>query len=202
MRRSIALSGAFSLIVMTIGVLQALGQGSARAAGWAPDRAVLKQLGPAVAVEKYTLRVPKGYEMQQCANAPAGVRVCGWTGAARSDGTKPSLTMNMVTLPRAEQEKYKNISLEQLAERMIGGIKRQRANWKQEKTETGVINGMDFARIRWEGTEPRNQWEMRGFIYIARDGDNIIQLASQDMAAASERALPLAEASILTFKKK
>ena len=42
---------------------------------------------------------------------------------------------------------------------------------------------------------------MRGFLYVARDGDTIIQLASQDLTAESAMTLPLAEASVLTFKR-
>ena len=153
-------------------------------------------------MEKYTVRIPKGYEMQQATNPPAGMRVWGWTGAARRDGTKPSITMNLLTVPAEQQEKIGNLSLDQLAERLIGGLKRQRTNWKQEKTEKGVINGMNFVRIRWEGTEPTKNWDMRGFVYIARDEDTIVQIASQDLTPETEKALPLTEASVLTFKKK
>ena len=96
----------------------------------------------------------------------------------------------------------KSIPVEQLAEKLVGGVQRQRSNWKQEKTETGVINGMNFARIRWEGTEVKNQWDMRGFLYVTRDGDTIIQLASQDLTSETAKSLPLAEASVLTFRKK
>ena len=54
--------------------------------------------------------------------------------------------MNLVTIPPAEQAKMKSIPVERIAERLVGGVQRQRSNWKQEKTETGVINGMKFTQ--------------------------------------------------------
>ena len=39
-------------------------------------------------------------------------------------------------------------------------------------------------------------------MYVTRDGDTIIQLASQDVTSETAKSLPLAEASVLTFKKK
>jgi len=43
---------------------------------------------------------------------------------------------------------------------------------------------------------------MRGFVYVARDGDTIVQIASQDLTPETAETLPLAEASALTFKRK
>jgi hypothetical protein len=201
MRRLISLVVALSFVMMGIGVFEASGQRAKRSAEWTPDPASLKGLGAAVAVEKYTVRVPKGYDLQRPNNAPPGVRIWGWTSAARRDGTKGSVTMNLLTLPAAEQAKFKSLTLEQLADRLIGGVKRQRTNWTQERTENGVINGMNFVRIRWKGTDPRRNAEMRGFAYVARDGDTIVQIASQDLMPETDKALSLAEASALTFKK-
>jgi hypothetical protein len=95
----------------------------------------------------------------------------------------------------------KSQTLEQLAEKMIAGTKRQCTDWKQEKTEEGVIDGVTFARIRWEGRDPKNQWDLRGFVYVALDGDTILYLSSQDLKAPGAQALPLADAAVLSFKK-
>ena len=201
MARSQSLIGVLSSILLGFGALQASGQTTKPSAGWSPDPAILKQLGAAVTVEKYTLRIPKGYEMQQAKNTPASMKAWGWTGAARKDGSKPSVTLTMVELPAEQIEKTKNLSLEQLADLMIGGMKRQRTNWKQEKAEEGTISGMNFVRIRWEATEPTRKLDMRGFVYVARDGDTIVQIASQDVTPETAKTLPLAETSVLTFKK-
>jgi hypothetical protein len=109
--------------------------------------------------------------------------------------------MNLLPIPPAQLEQSKSLTLEKLAEKRIAAIQRQRTDWKQEKTEKGVINGLTFARIRWEGTEPKNQWDMRGFVYVARDGDTILYLSSQDLKAPGAQTLPLADAAVLSFKK-
>jgi hypothetical protein len=143
MGRSLSLIGVLSSKLLGVGALQAWAQTTKPSAGWTPDPAILKQLGAAVQVEKYTLRVPNGYEMQQAKNTPASMKAWGWTGAARKDGSKPSVTLTMVELP-AEQI---------------------------EKTN------------------------------VARDGHTIVQIASQDVTPETTKTLPLAETSVLTFKK-
>ena len=132
-----------SSILLGVGAIQASAQTTKSSAGWTPDPAIVQQLGAAVKVEKYTLRVPKGYEMQQAKNTPISMKAWGWTGAARKDGSKPSVTLTMVEL-----------SVEQI-----------------EKTN------------------------------VARDGDTIVQLASQNVTPETAKTLPLAETSVLTFKK-
>jgi hypothetical protein len=200
MRHFKFVSSGVSAILLVI-ALEASGQKAAPSAEWAPSPAALKQLGVAESADRYSLRVPKGYEFQQAKNAPDGVSAWAWTGGARRDGTKPSITMMLITVPPTQREQTRKLSLEQLADKLLAGVKRQRTNWKQEKTETGVINGMKFARIFWEGTEPTRNWQMRGFIYVARDGNSIIQMASQDISTESPKSLTLAEAAVLTFKK-
>lgn len=203
MRRSISLVGIMLLSLPGFGLEQASAQGTKSSAPWTPSAAALKQLDPAVEVDQYTLRVPKGYERQQVdANVPPGMKVWGWASAARKDGTKASITMNLMAIPAARANQIKSMSLEQLADRMIGGLKRQRTNWKQERAETGAVNGIKFARIRWAGTEPNRLGDMRGVVYVSFDGDNLLQLASQDPVAYTAKTLPLAEASILTLKRK
>ena len=152
MRRSISVMGMLWSILLGVAAIEASGQATKPSARWAPDSATLKQLGVAVPVEKYTIRAPKGYEIQQANNTPPGMRAWGWTGAARRDGSKASVTMTLLTLPASQQEQTKNLSLDQLADRLIGGVKRQRSNWKQEKTEKGVVNGLNFAQdsLGWD----------------------------------------------------
>ncbi len=42
---------------------------------------------------------------------------------------------------------------------------------------------------------------MAGFTYFALDGGSVVQVSSQDFVPNSDEALPLAEASVLTFQK-
>ncbi len=43
--------------------------------------------------------------------------------------------------------------------------------------------------------------KMAGFTYVALDGTSVVQVSSQDFVPHSNQALPLAEASVLTFQK-
>ena len=47
----------------------------------------MKQLETAIGLENYTLRVPKGYQMQEAKNAPAGFKAIGWIGTGPGDRT-------------------------------------------------------------------------------------------------------------------
>src|SRR5205085_9299363 len=143
---------------------------------WQSDRALASQLDAAVKVEGYSVRPPKGYRMQR-GNGPEGVKAFAWVGAPRADRTWPSLMLNLILPPPGEAGKH---TIEELADQLLAGVKRRRANWQQSKTEKGLVNAVPFARIRWTGTEPTLQRQMQGFIYVALDGSTVVQMASQD----------------------
>jgi hypothetical protein len=176
------------------------GQTERAPAEWTPDRALVQRLADAADVEGYTIQPPKGFRMQrmQRANAPANPKMFAWVGDTRKDGARPSVTLMIAVPPPGESV---NLPLEQVAEKLLGGVKRGRANWRQDTPERGVVNGMNFVRIRWSGMEPGRTRKMEGFIYVALDGTSVIQLGSQDVVPHGKQTLPLAEASVLTFRK-
>jgi hypothetical protein len=51
--------------------------------------------------------------------------------------------------------------------------------------------------MRGSGTCPESQ----SVVHVARDGNTIVYLSSQDLKAPGAQSLPLADASILSFKK-
>ncbi len=51
------------------------------------------------------------------------------------------------------------------------------------------------------GNEQAQIRKMAGFTYFALDGGSVVQVSSQDFVPNSDEALPLAEASVLTFQK-
>jgi hypothetical protein len=190
---------AFLMIFSVFAAVVANGQAKAPAADWTPDKKLAENLAPAQAVEGgYSIRPPKGYRIDR-PDAPPGMKMFGWIGAARRDGSQPSLSVALITPPAGQAP---NLPLEQLADKLLGGLKRRRNNYQQGNPEKGVVNGMNFARIRWTGTESVQNRKMEGFIYVAQDGNKIIQINCQDFVPEARQALPLAEASVLTFKKK
>jgi hypothetical protein len=202
MRRALQSMAVFTFL-LAISAIDAAAQRTKPTDSWKPDAALLKQLEAPIKVGDYSIRIPKGYEKQQPNTpTPEGVSVWGWTGAPRRDGTKPSITMMIMTPPPAQREQIKAMTLEQVAGRFIEGQKRQRTNWKIEASEKGTVNGLSFVRMRWSGVNPAQNMEMRGVLYVARDGNTLIQMASQDPTAHSKQTLALAEAAVLTFKQK
>ena len=90
MPRLIALGASFSLILGLFGAREASGQRAAPAAEWKPDAKAVRQLGPSVKLDSYTIRIPKDYELQETPQAPFGAKFWAWAGPARADGTEAS----------------------------------------------------------------------------------------------------------------
>jgi hypothetical protein len=179
----------------------ASGQGPAASTEWKADPASTKKLDKVVPVEEYTIQPPKGYAYQET-DGPMGSKMRAWAGPIRKDTSRPSLTLSVLAIPATELAKIKELSLEQLGEKMLAAVKARRTDWKQEKPEAGMVNGIKFVRIRWTGVATVNNREMKGFQYVAVDGKSIVQIASQDFAPESDASLKLAEAAVLTFKRK
>jgi hypothetical protein len=166
---------------------------------WQPGTALLDQLDTAKDLDVYQMRVPKGYEfLPQPGNAPAGVKAFGWAGARRADGTAPSLTAMLAVLPAGE----KKASLDEYMRKLLDGVKRRRTGWVETAVEKGQINGLTFLRARWSGTDTSTNMPMHGFMYAAMDKETYIGLSSQDIDPNHDQPLKLAEAAVLTFKKK
>jgi hypothetical protein len=162
---------------------------------WEPEAALLEKLQPETEVEAYRVRPPKGYTMT-ATPAPNG-KAYAWAGAPRANGVTPSFTVLVMTVPQREA----TISAEDFVGKMLEGVKKRRDGWQQSATERGQVNGLEFARTRWSGTEPTKGWKMHGFSYGFKDGNTYVQLASQDAEPDHEAPLKLAEAAALTFRK-
>ena len=193
---------ALSIAWPTLLALQASGQATKAPPEWKPEPAVLKKLETTWILDAYTLQPPKNYTRERPKETPPGLVAVGWSGEPRKDGSKASIRAMVVQLPPSEEASTGKYTLEQLAETLLGTIKRNRSDFQEEKAETGTISGLTFLRVRWEGVETKSNRKMQGFVYVARDGLKIIQLLSQDYTPEATESLPLTEASILTFKKK
>jgi hypothetical protein len=162
---------------------------------WAPDQALLGQLAPEIARPGFRLRPPKGYLFQE--QAAGTTARYAWVGSARPDGTRPILTLLVATPPPGEMTRY---TAPQVLDKFLAGVQSRREQWRRGATERGRVGGLEFARARWSGVEPNTRRAMRGFIYAAVRGRQVIQIASQDVAPAAAMSLKLAEASALTFR--
>lgn len=167
---------------------------------WEPDAKLLESLAPAANAGAFQVRPPVGYNaLPANANLPPGVKAFVWAGPKRADQTAPQLMLLVMTPPA---EEVKELSLEQFAIRMLDGVKRNRDGWAITPFERGQVNGITFTRTMWSGTDKTSKKMMRGVLYIAKDGAQYLQASSQDVEPHAEAALKLAEAAILTLKKR
>jgi hypothetical protein len=198
MRSPTSAAGAFLVVITGLTAVAARGQAGGESHEWVPDRALVEQLGAAEDVAGYTIRPPKGFQIQTPNTAP-NLKWFAWAGEPREDGTRPAVTLQIITPPPGESF---DMPLERLADRLLAAVKRRRTNWQQGPAEKGAVNGMPFVRIRWSGTNPEVNRNTEGFVYVAVDGKDVVQLSGQDVVPGGSQALRLDEASALTFKKK
>lgn len=128
-------------------------------------------------------------------DGPDGSKAFAWTSTPRADGTRPMLMLATAPIPSNDKS-----TLDQVAKKLVGGIRARRTKFHEDAPQHGSIGGLKFVLIRWSGIA-ENGMKTRGFNYVAIDGSRLVELWSQDVLPGGEGALKLAEASILTCKK-
>ena len=96
-------------------------------------------------------------------------------------------------------ESMKDMTLEHVTSKFVGGVRRRRKDWTEEKIQYGQINGVYFARKNWAGVEPTLDKPMKGTMYVAIHKDKFYQLHTQDLSS-EKQALQIGNAALLTFK--
>lgn len=169
---------------------------------WSPNKAQLSHLAPVTTVNKYRIQPPQGYSFHT-QPGPAGSVLDAWVGPAQTNGSHPYLAILFFGPPTGEKNKY---TLSQVSAKMIAAVAGRRTNWKQSPTQQGSIHGITFLRTYWQGVDSVTGQAMRGFSYVAKDGNAFVQMASQDVEAPQPQVgapqdglLSLAEAAALTF---
>ena len=164
-------------------------------ASWKSNSALLKELQPSAPIAGFVIEHPKGYKLQKGTfNGIYGLR---WTSPVRTDGTQGLLIATWLNLPKKEIDRY---SLTQYLGQAMNIAHSHMATWSHTAPEMGTINGHAFLRAYWSGKSRGNQVNMRGFLYVTKTGNKIIEIGSQDYVPDEEKYLSLAEAAILTFK--
>ena len=167
------------------------------ASAWEPDKALLDQLEPYQDVDGYQIRVPKGYAPLQSPAAP-GAKAFVWGGPRRPNGTFPSLTAMMLIAPPGAASLA---TMDPFLDLAMQGIKGLHRDWQETPREHGQVNGVTLLRARFQGVLNQNGLKVRGIYYAGRDGATFMMMASED-TEDQEQALRLAEAAILTLRKK
>jgi hypothetical protein len=188
---------AFTLIVVQSVVTgQEAKQKEPAALVWKTDPQLLKQLGPEIKIEGYTIRPPRGYE---AISQQIGVRkATAWKGPVREDGTAPGFYVVYLTMPPGEK---KMPTLEEALNVYLADRKSTLLNWKVAKSERGKVNGLDFLRTTWSGTNETRDFAMHGFAYVYIGSKSFYVLGGQDIEPYSDKTLKLSEAAALSFRK-
>jgi hypothetical protein len=170
-------------------------------AKWQSDPALDERLAPYQQVGGFRVRTPKDYLPIDAPNAgaiPPGSELFGWTGPRRPDGTSPSFTVVVMTLP----PEVSNYTTEELLTEMLGGVARRRSSFKVSPVEAGEAGGLSLVRARWVGTDKESGVQMRGFMYVGKHAGQFVQVSSQDIEPGRDADLALAEAAALTLRTK
>lgn len=173
---------------------------------WTPDASKLANLQNESNLSnfgEYTLRPPKGYIFQQLPPIPSQIQLNisggAWVGSVRSDGTRAQLMINIIKTPSNQLSKY---SPDDRLSKRVNANAMYYQNWKRTETERGKIGDISFVRAYWHGIHKKTNHRMHGFCYVANTGREMIYLSSQDVEPHHKNSLSLAEAAVLTFKKR
>jgi hypothetical protein len=158
-------------------------------------------LGQRVEVDGYSLQIPKGFEIQQ-PTVKTYTKKQVWVGPERPEMGRPVLSVSRFTLPPERLKEINQMTLKAVAKPLMEAHKRVMTNWKEEDIEYGMVNGRDFARIRWAGISNQTQQGIRGFYYLTLDVNGFVYLVGQDNAPTSTKTLPMIETAALTIQIK
>jgi hypothetical protein len=162
------------------------------------------QVGP------YEICLPKGYSeallQPEIAAKVLARRRLGfddhlYSGGRRSDGTATTLGLEIAVRPSSTLRK---LSLDQV---MDSVLEQKKHSWR-EFTETpkrfAQINGIPVEWVRFGGLVSGRIGTIRadGFIYIAIDGNNMINIQTEDAEAYNKQSLPILQAAVSTFRRR
>jgi hypothetical protein len=166
---------------------------------WETDKKWLDQLDAPAEIAGYVLQPPKGYK-RIAANSPP-ISLITWESPPRAGSNRAALMASVVDLPNPNDPKH---SAEQVLNDALGANQPIMTQWQKTPTDRGKLSGIDFVRAECTGMDRfREKTYMRVILYVARDGNRLIQLAvRQESSNPDDDFFGLAEAGLLTFRKK
>jgi hypothetical protein len=166
---------------------------------WEPEKALVDRLQPYQDVEGYQLRLPKGYSLMQRPATPLpGVKVFYWMGPRQADGGGPSLAISVWTLAPGGEEPKDAVSKALAA--LEASPNTQDRPWERASVESGQIAGLPCLRGQSQVVTAAGA-KVRSFAYFVKDGTTQIAIGGGASEADAD-ALKLAEAAVLTFRKR
>jgi peroxiredoxin len=157
---------------------------------WLASGALLNQLGPETEIGAYRMRVPRDFVSQR--RAPEqGQQSFLWK---RSTFFQGATYLEVTIRPAAEAKP------EEALEQCLAAVPGLHQGWSCPPAQRGEVNGLSFQRADWTALERGSKRPMSGVVFVALDGDTLIQIAARS-TEANRSAYALAEAAALTFRK-
>lgn len=172
---------------------------------WKPDPKLVNDLAEETTAGNYNLRLPEGYtELPRppAMNSPslAGFDSHFYSINRRSDGTAATIAFIVATPPTGTREKLT------LDDALKGTLQEKESHWQdftKSSVQDGRINGIAFERVYFKGivsgkagTRPAH-----GFVYVAIDGNSILNFQAEDVEPYNDETIVDAQASVLTLRK-
>lgn len=149
---------------------------------------------PPDAILPFKLRFPKDYRSFTSKTYVA--QTFFFAGPIRADGSRPSFVVSLI--PKQKEQQVQD-SPESALAASIAAVQKTKKDWSVKKIEELNISGIRFFVQRWSGFENGVSAKMLGVFYLARSGDYLILLSSQDRDAYAG-SVKLAESAFATFQ--
>lgn len=151
----------------------------------------------------FTLELPPGYQLTDQVSPMRGLMIFGFTTDQRSDGTRGLIELTLLDMKTISDP----VTAEQFGASMVGGVRRQRSQWKQCETPV-QISGVHATRIAWSGNVASSQDrppqqpapQMRGVMIVGIKDRIGFSLHAEDVALFADHSLPLCEKALRTFE--
>ncbi len=132
--------------------------------------------------------------------SPSGARMFMWTGPMQPGQPDTNPPFLMVTFTSVSDQEPKESLGKKLASSR-GQMMAKHGQRQQTPAEYGQINGLACLRTYRSGVSPQGGFMVRGFDYAVQDGPTVATLFGEGRQEITE-AVKLAEAAVLTFRKK
>lgn len=170
---------------------------------WSPDPALVSQLDREVSFDRYSLRLPAGYEPLNITAArptPRGVQrqTWAWCDKPAADGTRHVIQARLASA--SDMPHTNNLDAEVNAYLQNAQADASSAKFESGTKAKGQVCGGPFARLTYSVATP--QATVHAISYLGFDGENrMLTLICACKEAEGTEASKLLEASLLSIKR-
>lgn len=155
----------------------------------------------------FRLSVPGAFAHESSGSPNAAVKTFGFATEPRADATRGLLQVTLVDLELMGGRYYHPVSAQELADRMIVSVAKDRRDWSL-KTADAELSGVAAVRMAWSGARmspvlgsSTAQWvAMEGVMYCGVMDGIGFALHVRDLKDAGGKTLELGEEAIRSFR--